>query len=178
MPQKSTGGICGLSPLILNPDSRQKPVVSFTPEPLYLREKSPGHPMNSNLGGPRRQFGHFGLKKNFLLLPRIKTLFFRCPPSSLGIMLSTLSRLASQINTFPLFNISISFYTLLLVKNRVPCTRSIDLQFEKKGENRYLFCNLTNFFLKIFANRNVINLFPPFQFTYISERFLAPYSKR
>jgi len=128
--------------------------------------------MDRNLGGPLGgQFVRFGLKKHFLPLPRIKPLFFRCPRSNLGIMLSTIFQLASQINTFPGLSISISLYKLLLGKNRVPCTRSMDLKFEKNGGNRYLFCNPTHFFLKLLANRNVIYLFPPFQLTYIFERF-------
>jgi hypothetical protein len=137
-------------------------VASFTPGPLYLREKIPRHQTNCNLGGPRSQFVGFGLKKHFLPLQRIKPLFFRCPPSSPGTMFSMIFQLASQINTFPIFSISISFYKLLLSKNRVPCTRSMDLKFEKMEEIDIYFVIQHIFFLNFWPTETLYICFRHF----------------
>jgi hypothetical protein len=38
-------------------------MVSFTPQPLYLRGKSPRYPLDRGLGGPQIRSGRFGEEK-------------------------------------------------------------------------------------------------------------------
>jgi hypothetical protein len=76
-------------------------------------------------------------------------------------MLPTLYRHASQINTFPIFNISASFYKHLLGKNRVPCTRNTDLQFGKMEKIDIYFVIQHNF-SETFGQQESLYLFPPF----------------
>jgi hypothetical protein len=44
-------GSGGIAPRILDPDTRWRRVVSFTPRPLYPQAKSPRYPLDRRLGG-------------------------------------------------------------------------------------------------------------------------------
>jgi hypothetical protein len=61
----------GTAPCILNLGTRWRWMVSFTPRPLYPREKSPWYPLDRRLGGPKGRFGRGGENKNSLPLPGI-----------------------------------------------------------------------------------------------------------
>jgi hypothetical protein len=50
---KTYWGSGGIAPLIIDPGTRWRWVVGFTPRPLYPQEKSPWYPLDRRLGGPR-----------------------------------------------------------------------------------------------------------------------------
>jgi hypothetical protein len=70
---KTYGG-CRCSFTILNLDTIWKRVVSFTPQPLYLRQKSPRYLSDRRLSGPQSRFGRYGEDINILPLPGIEPL--------------------------------------------------------------------------------------------------------
>ena len=50
----------------------------------------PKFPLSRMLGGPSRQYGYFGVKKNVLPLPGVKPRFFGCADRSVVTVLSEL----------------------------------------------------------------------------------------
>jgi hypothetical protein len=60
---KTYWGSGGIAPRILNFSTRWRRVVSFTPRPLYLRGKSPRHPLGRRLGGPQSRSWRGGEEK-------------------------------------------------------------------------------------------------------------------
>jgi hypothetical protein len=54
----------GLAPLILDLGTRWNWVVSFTPQPLYPKEKSTWYPLVRRLGGSQSRSGRGGEEKN------------------------------------------------------------------------------------------------------------------
>jgi hypothetical protein len=62
----------GIAPRILDLGTRWRWVVSFTPRPFYLQEKSPWYPLDRRLGGGQSQSGHGSEKKNSQPLPGLK----------------------------------------------------------------------------------------------------------
>jgi len=66
-------GSRGIAPLILNHDTKWRCVVIFMPQPLCLQGgENSWYLLYRRLGGPQRQSGHFGEKRNLLPLPGIK----------------------------------------------------------------------------------------------------------
>jgi hypothetical protein len=59
----------GKLPYILDPGTRWKLVVNFTPRPLYSQGKSPCYPLNRRLGGPQSRAGE---EKNIQPLPGLE----------------------------------------------------------------------------------------------------------
>jgi hypothetical protein len=57
-------GSGGTAPLILDPGTRWRWVVSFTPRPLYPKGKSPWYPLDRRKGGPQSESGRGGEEKN------------------------------------------------------------------------------------------------------------------
>jgi hypothetical protein len=57
---KTYGGIDAVH--IVNPGTRWRWVVRFTPPPLYPQGKSPRYPSDGGIGGPQNQFGRGGEK--------------------------------------------------------------------------------------------------------------------
>jgi hypothetical protein len=53
-----------IAPRILDPCTRWKWVVSFTPRPLFPQGKSPWYPLDRRLGGPQSRSGRGGEEKN------------------------------------------------------------------------------------------------------------------
>jgi hypothetical protein len=62
----------GLAPRILDLGTRWRPVVSFTPRPLYPQGKRPRYPWDWSLGGPQSRPGHGGEEKNSQSLPGLE----------------------------------------------------------------------------------------------------------
>jgi hypothetical protein len=58
------------SSIILDPGTRWRWVVGFTPRPLYPRGESPGYPLDRKLGGPQNRSGRCGEK--ILSLPGLE----------------------------------------------------------------------------------------------------------
>jgi hypothetical protein len=69
---KAYWGSEGIATRILDPGTRWRWVVSFTPQQLYLQGKSPSYPLDRSLGGPHNQSGHSGEEKNSQPLPGLK----------------------------------------------------------------------------------------------------------
>jgi len=61
---KTYWGSGGMAPRILNTGTRWRRVVSFTPQPLYLRGKSTRCPLDGRLGGPQSRYGRAGRENN------------------------------------------------------------------------------------------------------------------
>jgi hypothetical protein len=61
---KTYWGSGGIAPRILDLGTRWRWVVSFTPQPLYPRGKSPWYPLDRRLGGPQSRSGRGGEEKN------------------------------------------------------------------------------------------------------------------
>ena len=70
---------------------------SFTPRPLYPRERGPRYSLNRGLGGPQSRSGNFGEDKNLLTLPGFEPRYFGSTFLSLDTTLTELSRLSVRI---------------------------------------------------------------------------------
>jgi hypothetical protein len=81
-----------ISPLILNLGPTFE--SSFTPRPLYPREKSPRYSLNRGLGGPHSRSGNFGEEINLLTFPGFEPRYFGSIFHSLDTTLTELSRLS------------------------------------------------------------------------------------
>jgi hypothetical protein len=68
---KTNAGSGGIALRILDLCKRWRWAVSFTPQPLYPRGKSPRYPLDRRLGGPQSRSGHSGKETN-LTLPGIE----------------------------------------------------------------------------------------------------------
>ena len=53
----------GIAPVIFNMGTRQRQVVSLTPQLPYRRDKTPIAPLIRRLDGPKEQTGHLGKEK-------------------------------------------------------------------------------------------------------------------
>jgi hypothetical protein len=71
---KTYWGSGGIAPRIIDPCTRWRWVVSFTPLPPYPKGKSLWHQLNRRLGGPRGRSGRGGEEKNPQPLPGLKSL--------------------------------------------------------------------------------------------------------
>jgi hypothetical protein len=69
---KAYWGIGGIAPRILDPSTRWRWVVSFTPRLLYPQGKSPWYPLDRRLGGPQSRSGRGGKEKNSQSPPGIE----------------------------------------------------------------------------------------------------------
>jgi hypothetical protein len=70
---KTYWGIGGLARRILDLGTRWRPVVSFTPWPLYSQRRNTWYPLDRRLGGPQSRSGRGGEEKNFQSPPGIES---------------------------------------------------------------------------------------------------------
>jgi hypothetical protein len=82
----------GIAACILNPCTRWRWVVTFTPRPFYPQGKSPRCPLDRGLGGPQSRSGHGGEEKNFQPPPGIEPQKPNRPVRSLVTIPTELSR--------------------------------------------------------------------------------------
>jgi hypothetical protein len=61
---KAYWGSTGIAPRILDPGTRWRRVVNFTPRLLYSQGNSPWYPLDRMLGGPHSRSGRGGEEKN------------------------------------------------------------------------------------------------------------------
>ena len=71
-------------------------MVDFTPWPLY-RTRQPQYPLHSGLGGTHSSSGHFGVKKNFLSVPSLKSQIIQHLAQSLHLPRCPKGRQKSQV---------------------------------------------------------------------------------
>jgi hypothetical protein len=69
---KAYWGNGGIAPLILDPGTRWRWVVSFMLRPLCPRGKSPWYPLDRRLDGPQSRSGRGGEEKNSQLQPELE----------------------------------------------------------------------------------------------------------